>query len=105
MIMKIGKLKRLYDEWIELIESGNTENTFCAVEERNTDPEKTYYLLGFNMTKNKSLIFQGTYGLMHDYGCTAITHLLDLSNKKDKKFFDGLEINFGDMRKLEKFHK
>ena len=78
---------------------------FCAVEERNTEPQKTYYLLGFNMSKNRSLIFQGTYGLMHDYGCTAITHLLDLSNKKDKNFFDGLNIKFGDMSKLDRFHK
>lgn len=102
--MKVGKLKNLYENWIKSIEDRSTENVFCAVEERDTEPQKTYYLLGFNMNKARSLIFQGTYGLMHDYGCTAITHLLDLSNKKDKKFFDSLNIEFGDMRKLDKFH-
>ena len=102
--MKIGKLKNLYKNWLKSIEGGNTTNTFCAVEERSTEPQKTYHLLGFNMDKTRSLIFQGTYGLMHDYGCVAITHLLDLSNKKDKKFFDSLNMEFGDMRKLDKFH-
>lgn len=103
--MKINRLKNLYNEWLESVNNGSSNRTFCAVEERNTDPEKTYYLLGFNMDKTRSMIFQGTYGLMHDYGCVAITHLLDLSNKKDKKFFDGLYIKFGDMKKLDKFHK
>jgi hypothetical protein len=103
--MKYARLKALYDEWIDSVNSGTASRTFCAVEERNTELETTYYLLGFNMDKTKSLIFQGTYGLMHDYGCIAITHLLDLSNKKDKKFFDSKNIEFGDIKKLDKFHK
>ena len=103
--MKQSKLKHLYDEWLDAVNSKQTNRTFCAVEERNTEPNKTYYLLGFNMDETKSLIFQGTYGLIHDYGCIAITHLLDLSKERDKEFFDSKTITFGDMKKLDKFHK
>lgn len=103
--MKVNTLKKNYKEWLESINNGTAKKTFCIVEERNTEPKRTYYLLGFNVDKAKTLIFQGTYGLYHDYGCAAVTHLLDLSNKNDKMFFDKLELEFGDIKKLNKFHE
>lgn len=104
--MKITKLTNLYNEWIKSINNNSASKTYCVVEERNTEPKASYYLLGFNLDKEKSESFEKTYGLVHDYGCLALTHILDLSDRNDKDFFDGIEkLEFGDMKKLDKFHK
>ena len=106
--MKQSQLHSVYEEWIRSVESGETDRTFCAVDEDNWDSGREYRLVAFGMDKNRSEIFQGTYGLFHDYGHIVLTLILDLSKKGDKKSFyncfkDG-KVIFGDWQKLRKFH-
>lgn len=106
--MKRSQLPHVYEEWIRSIEAKETNRTFCAVDADSWDSGTEYRLVAFGMDKNGSEIFQGTYGLFHDYGHTVMTHILDLSKKSDKKLFDGWfkdgKVVFGSWDKLRKFH-
>lgn len=106
--MKQSQLATIYEKWIRSVESGETDRTFCAIDEDNWDNGREYRLVAFGMDKNKSEIFQGTYGLFHDYGHIVLTYILDMSKKSDKKLFDNWfkdgKVIFGSWDKLRKFH-